>query len=105
MISTCNALSKINTVALDNTLNICIQKPLWILEILVVLLHNLSAYNSVLARYKVYLSHPRECLYTRLRYGEAYIYVSIDPPLSKEPYKKVNLSYQIVNPTFRGKLD
>ena len=105
MISTCNALSKIITVALDNTLNICIQKLLWISEILVVLLHNLSAYSSVLARYKVYLPHPRECFYTRLRYGEAYIYVSIDPPLSKEPYKKVNLSYQVVNLTFRGKLN
>ena len=31
----------------------------------IVLLHTLSAYNSLLVRYKVYLSEPRECLCTQ----------------------------------------
>ena len=31
----------------------------------IVLLHTLSAYNSLLVRYKVYSSDPRECLRTQ----------------------------------------
>ena len=44
---------------------ICIQEPLLILKKIIVLLHTLSAYNSLLVRYKVYLSDPRECLCTQ----------------------------------------
>ena len=44
---------------------IFIQEPLLILKIFIVLLHTLSAYNSLLVRYKVYLSDPRELLYTQ----------------------------------------
>ena len=44
---------------------ICIQEPLLILKIFIVLLHTLSAYNSLLVRYKVYLSDPRQCLCTQ----------------------------------------
>ena len=32
---------------------------------LIVILHTLSAYNSLLFRYKAYSSHPRECLCTQ----------------------------------------
>ena len=32
---------------------------------LIVILHTLSAYNNLLVRYKVYLSHPRERLCTQ----------------------------------------
>ena len=32
---------------------------------IIVLLHALSAYNSLLVRYKVYSSDPRECLCTQ----------------------------------------
>ena len=38
----------------------------------IVLLHTLSAYNSLLVRYKVYSSDPREFLCTNGRYAEAY---------------------------------
>ena len=44
---------------------ICIQEPLLILKEFIGLLHTLSAYNSLLVRYKVYLSDPRECLCTQ----------------------------------------
>ena len=45
----------------------CIQEPLLILKKLIVLFHTLSAYNSLLVRYKVYSSDPRECLCTSLQ--------------------------------------
>ena len=37
-----------------------------ILEPFIVFLHTLSAYNNLLARYKVYLSDDRECLSTQV---------------------------------------
>ena len=40
----------------------CIQEPLLILKKIIVLLHTLSAYNSLFVRYKVYSSYPGECL-------------------------------------------
>ena len=57
-------LSNINSVVSENILRIYIQERLLILKIFIVL-HTLSAYNSLLVRYKVYLSDPRECLCTR----------------------------------------
>ena len=58
-----------------------------------IVLHTLSAYNSLLVRYKVYSSDPRECLCTSWRYAEAYENFSIDPaPCQKNPTKKVKLS-------------
>ena len=61
---------------------------------IIVLLNTLSAYNSLLVRYKVYSSDPRECLCTSSRYGGAYKNFSIDPaPSRKNPIKKINLSY------------
>ena len=33
---------------------------------IIILLHTLSAYNSLLVRYKVYPSDPRECLCTQV---------------------------------------
>ena len=46
----------------DNILHICIQEPLLILKKILLLLHTLSVYNSLLVRDKVYSSDPRECL-------------------------------------------
>ena len=54
------AISNITSVVLDNISRICIQEPLFI-----VLLHTLSAYNSLLVHYKVYSSDHRECLSTQ----------------------------------------
>ena len=51
-------LSNRSSVASDNTLHICIKEPLLILKRFIVLLHPLSAYNSLLVRYKVYSSIP-----------------------------------------------
>ena len=60
----------------------------------IVLLHILSAYDSLLVRYKVYLADPRECLCASLRYAEAYENFSIDPaPFPKNLMKiKIKLS-------------
>ena len=58
-------LSNIISVASGNTLGICIKEPLLILKRFIVLLHPLSGYNSLLVRYKVYSSDPRESLCTR----------------------------------------
>ena len=81
-------LSNIISVASDNILRICIQEPLLISKKFIVLLHTLSAYNSLLVRYKVYSSDPRECLCTSWRYAEAYENFSIDPaPFRKNPIK------------------
>ena len=57
----CNIIS----VASDSTLRICIQESLLILKPVIVLLHTLSAYNSLLVSYKVYWCDPRECLCTQ----------------------------------------
>ena len=62
-------LSNILSVISDNSiLRKCIQEPLLILKKkLVVLLHALSAYNSLLVCYKVYMSDSRECLSTQAK--------------------------------------
>ena len=65
MIAKYIVLSNIISVVSDSILRICIQEPLLILKKFIVLLHTLSAYNSLLVRYKVYLSDPRECLCTQ----------------------------------------
>ena len=57
-------LSNIISVVSDNILRICIQELLLILKKIIVLLHTLSVYNSLLVRYRVYSSDPRECLCT-----------------------------------------
>ena len=54
-----------------------------------IVLHISLAYNSLLVRYKVHSSDPRECLYTSWRYGKAYENFSIDPaPCWKSPIKQ-----------------
>ena len=58
-------LSNIISVVLDNILRIYIQEPLLILKRFIVLLHTLSACNTLLVRYKVYSFDPWECLCTR----------------------------------------
>ena len=56
---------------------------------IIVLLHTLSAHNSLLVCYKVYLSEPREYLCTGCRYAEAFENFSFDPtPCHKNPIKK-----------------
>ena len=65
MIAKYIVLSNIISVVSDNILRICIQEPLLISKKIIVLLHTLSAYNSLLVRYKVYSSDPRECLCTQ----------------------------------------
>ena len=72
-------LSNIISAVSDNIFRICIQEPLLMSKRFIVLLHTLSAYNSLLVRYKVYSSDPRECLCTSWRYAEAYENCSIDP--------------------------
>ena len=52
-------LSKIISVVSDNILRICDIKQF------IVLLYTLSEYNSLLIRYKVCSSDPRECLCTQ----------------------------------------
>ena len=64
MIAKYIVLSKIISVVSDDILRICIQEPLLILKKYIVLLHTLSAYNSLLVHYKVYSSDPMECLCT-----------------------------------------
>ena len=58
-------LSNIIRVLSDNILRIFGQEPLLILKKCIVLLHTLSAYNSLLVLYKVYSSDSRECLFTQ----------------------------------------
>ena len=78
--------SSIISVVSDNILRRCIQESLLILKKIIVLHHTLSAYNSLLFRYKVYFPDPRECLYKSWRYAEAYENLSIDPtPWWKNP--------------------
>ena len=66
---------------------------------IIVLLRTLSAYNSLLVRYKVYSSDPRECLRTQ---AEGMVkpmktLVLIQHHV-KRILKKKNLSYQISAP-------
>ena len=58
-------LSNMISVVSDNSLRIYIQEPLLILKKLIVLVHTLSVYNSLLVRYKVYSSDVRKCLCTQ----------------------------------------
>ena len=57
-----------------------------------VLLHTLSACNSLLVRYKPYSSDLTGCLRTRRKHGRDYVYLSIDsapcPTCRKNPIKK-----------------
>ena len=53
MIAEYIVLSNIISVLFDNILHICIQEPLLILKKITVLRHTLSAYNSLLVRYKI----------------------------------------------------
>ena len=88
MIAKYIVLCNIISAASDIILLICIQESLLISKKVIVLLHTLSAYNSLLFRYKVYSSDPRECLCTRWRYAETYENFSIDPaPCQKNPIK------------------
>ena len=83
-------LSNIISVVSDNILRICIYSgiPLDIKKF-IVFFHTLPAYNSLLARCKLYSSGPRECLCTSWRYAEAYVCRRTDPaPFRKNPMKK-----------------
>ena len=64
MIAKYIVLSDTISVVSDNMLRICILEPLLILKKIIVPLHTLSAYNSLLIHYKVYSSDTRECLGT-----------------------------------------
>ena len=65
MIAKYIVLSNIISVVSDSILRICIQEPLLILKKFIVLLYNLSGYNSLIVQYKVYSSDPRDCLCTQ----------------------------------------
>ena len=65
MIAKYIVLSNIISVVSDSILRICIQEPLLKLKKITVILHTLTAYNSLLVRYKVYSSDLRECLCTQ----------------------------------------
>ena len=58
-------LSNTISVVSDNILHICIQEPLLIPKKIIVLLHALSAYKSLLVRHKVHSSDPKERLCTQ----------------------------------------
>ena len=66
------------SVVSDYILRICIQEPSRHLKD-IVLLHALSAYNSLLVRYKVYSTDPSEWLCASGRYVEGYENFSVDP--------------------------
>ena len=83
-------IANIFSVASDN-LRLCIQESLLVSKKFIFLLHTLSAYNSLLVRYKVYLSDPRECLCTIWRYAETYENFSIDPTPSYKKKHPINL--------------
>ena len=105
MIAKYIVLSSIFSVVSDNILCICIQEPLLISKKFIVL-HILSAYNSLLVHYKVYLSDHRECFCTSWRYAEeAYENFNIDPaPCRKNPIKKQNCHTKLSVCTTRRKL-
>ena len=65
MIAKYIVLSNIISVVSDNILRIYVQERLLILKAFIVLLHTLSAYNSLLVHYIVYSFDPRECLCTQ----------------------------------------
>ena len=65
MIAKYIVLSNIISVVSDNILRMYSGTPLDFKKC-IVLLHTLSACNSLLVRYKVYSSDPRECLCTQL---------------------------------------
>ena len=65
MIAKYTVLSNITSVASGSTSRICIQEPLLIFKKIIVLLHTLSAYNSLVVSYNVYSSDSRECLDTQ----------------------------------------
>ena len=103
MIAKYIVLSNIISFVSDNVLRICIQKPLLISKKFIVLLHALSAYNSLLVHYKIYSSDPREGLCTSWRYAEAYENFSIDPaPYLKNPIKKKKIVILNCQPLLLG---
>ena len=57
-------LPNVISVISDNILHMCIQERFLMLKTFIVIPHTLSAYNSLLVRYKVYSSDTRECLCT-----------------------------------------
>ena len=63
---------------------------------IIVLLHTLSAYNSLLVRYKVYSSDHRECLSTQAdgMVKPIKTLVLIQHHVKRILYKKINFSYQ-----------
>ena len=65
MIAKYIVFSNVISVVSDNVLCICIQEALLILKKCIVLLHNLSAYHSLLVRYKDYSFDPKERLCTQ----------------------------------------
>ena len=86
-------------------MRICIQEPLLISKIFIVLLHTLSAYNSLLVRCKVYSCVPRECLCVSWTYAEAYETFSIEPAsCQKNPIKKQNCHIKLSAFTTRRSL-
>ena len=90
MIAKYIVISNIISVVSDSILRICLQEPLLILKRIIVL-HNLSAYNSLLVRYNVYLSDLRECLCTQ---AKAYENFNIDPASCG----KIPIKIQLVKP-------
>ena len=66
MIAKYIVLSNIISVVSGSILRICIQEHILILKEFIVLFHTLSACNSLQVRYKIYLSDPRECLFTQV---------------------------------------
>ena len=94
----------LTSVVSDKILSISIQEPLLISKKFIVLLHTLSAYNSLLVRYKVYSTDPREFLCTSWRYAEAYENFSMDPaPFRKNPIKIIK-NVILSAPTTREKI-
>ena len=63
----------ISVLSAYNILCIYIRENLLTLKRFIVLLDILSAYNSLLIRYKVYSSDPRKFLQTRWKHGEGYV--------------------------------
>ena len=82
----------------------CFQETLLVSKEFIAFLHTLSAYNSLIVRYKVYSSDLRECLCTSLRYAEAYENC-IDPvPCRRNPTRKRNCHIKLSAPSNRRKL-
>ena len=105
MIAKYIVLSNIISVVSNNILHICIQEPFLILRKIIVPLRTLSAYNSLLVRYKVYSYDPRECLCKSWRYCEAHENFSIDPASCRNnPTQKKTCHSKLSSPTTRTKL-